>query len=221
MFRRRCCGRGIVACRFCDENVREADVVIVCESHAQSAALPGNDAGFLANVFEGAVAAIAIKKVGCSRKFARRAIGLPGSTAGLAVLGVPFHVAGNKKIEMAVIIVIEKTSRDGPATARDCCSGGDIGERSVAVVVIEDVLSVARDEEIGKAIIVVIADGDAHAVVTSAGVGQACSFSHIREAAIFILAIKAIPVTGVSTIKFFWKSHRAGHTPAIYEKNVE
>src|SRR5258708_18432928 len=81
-----------------DENVREAVVVIIGEGHAQSAALLGSDAGFLANVFEGAVATIAIKKVGSSRKFARRAVGLPSPTAGLAMSGVPFHVTGYKKI---------------------------------------------------------------------------------------------------------------------------
>src|SRR6266699_2778172 len=50
------------------------------------------------NVREAAVATIAIKKVGSSRKFARRAVGLPSPTAGLAMSGVPFHVTGYKKI---------------------------------------------------------------------------------------------------------------------------
>ncbi len=135
--------------------------------------------------------------------------------------GVPFHITGHKKIEMAVVIEIEKTGGDGPSATRDSRFGGDIREGSIAVVVIQDVLSVARDEEIGIAIIVVVADRDAHAVVASARARQACGFRRVREAAIFILAIKAIPVARVGTIKFLWKQHRAGHAPAIYQKNVE
>src|SRR6266480_1133023 len=95
---------------------------------------------------ERAVAAIAIEKVSRWGKFARRAIGLPGSTAGFAVLGVPFHVTGDKKIEMAVVIEVEKTGRDGPAAACDSCFGGNVGESFVAIIVIKDVLPVARNE---------------------------------------------------------------------------
>src|SRR5713226_8642701 len=204
-----------------DEDVREAVVVIVGEGHAKSAALLGGDAGFLANVLESAVAAIAIEKVSRWGKFARRAIGSPGPTAGLAVPGVPFHVTGHKEIEMAVIVEVEKTGRDGPAAARDSRFGGDIREGSVAVVVIQDVLSVARDEEIGIAIIVVVADRDAHAVVASAGAGQACGFSHIRETAIFILAIKAIPVARIGAIEFLGDLHGTGYAAAIDQKDVE
>src|SRR6266849_4581767 len=122
---------------------------------------------------------------------------------------------------MAVVVEIEKPGRHGPATARDSCFGSDVCEGSVAVVVIKDVPSVACDEEVGKAVIVVIADRNTHPVVACASVWQAGRFGHISEAAILILAIKAIPVTRVSTIKFFWKLHRAGHTPAIYQENVE
>src|SRR5713226_1149650 len=75
-----------------DEDVREAVVVVVGEGHGQGAALLGRNAGLLADIFKRAISAIAIKKVCRGGKFARRAIGLPSPTAGLAVLGVPFHV---------------------------------------------------------------------------------------------------------------------------------
>jgi len=35
------------------------------------------------------------------------------------------------------------------------------------------------------------------------------------------LAIKAIPIARVGTIKSFWKLHRTGHAPAIDEENVK
>ena len=117
---------------------------------------------------------------------------------------------------MAVVVEVEKTCRNRPAAASDSCSGGNIREGSVAVIVVKDVLSIAGDEEVRIAIIVVIADRNAHTVVTSAGAGQACGFRHVRETAIFVLAIKAIPVARVDSIKFLWKLHRTGHTSAIY-----
>src|SRR6266550_667699 len=128
---------------------------------------------------------------------------------------------GNDDVEMAVVIEVEETGRDGPAAACDSCFGGNVGESSVAIIVIKDVLPVARNEEIGVAVIVVVADRDAHAVVASASVGKARGFRHVRETAVFVLAIEAIPVAWVGTIKFLWKPHRAGHAPAIYQKNVE
>jgi len=72
---------------------------------------------------------------------------------------------------MAVVIEVEETRRDRPAAACDFCFGSNIGEGSVAVVVIQDVLSIAGDEEVGIAIIVVVTDRDAHAVVARAGTG--------------------------------------------------
>ncbi len=137
------------------------------------------------------------------------------------MLGVPFHITGHKKIQMAVVVEIKETRGDGPAPARDSCFGSDISEGSVAVVVVEDIFSVAGHEKVWEAIIVIIADGDAHAVVTSAGVGQARGFRHVRETATFVLAVQPVPVARIGAIEFLGDLHGTGHAAAIDQKNVE
>src|SRR5579863_9929612 len=119
----------------------------------------------LTDVFEGAVAAIAIKNVGGLREFGGRAVRLPLVAADFAVLGVPEHVAGDEEVEMAVVIVIEEARRTAPASGFDARFGGYVGEGAVAIIVVEDIFSVVRDVEVGEAIVIVISDSDAHAVV--------------------------------------------------------
>ena len=211
-----------------DENVRITVSIKVSDGHTHSFAEVLGDSGFLGNIGERAVPVVAVERVrdrlvplgiAVFALLARHANGI--------VIHIPFHVVGNEQIRQAVVVVIHPYCRDRPHllalphTAANAGFGGNVGESSVAIIVIKDVLPVARNEEIGVAVIVVVADRDAHAVVARASAGKARGFRHVRETAVFVLAIEAIPVAWVGTIKFLWKPHRAGHAPAIYQKNVE
>ena len=66
-----------------------------------------------------------------------------------------------------------------------------IGERAVAVVVVELVAAIGGDIKVLESVVIVVADGNAHAV---AGSLQAGFFRNVFECAIFLLMVEAIPV---------------------------
>ena len=92
-----------------DEYISEAVAVVVGEGHAQGPSLFGGNTRFLADIRECTVAVIVIKDARRRGKFLRRTVGVPLSAADLAVFRVPFHIAGDEQIQLAVVIVIEKT----------------------------------------------------------------------------------------------------------------
>src|SRR5580693_8991881 len=119
----------------------------------------------LADVFECAIAAIAIKEI-CGRwELSWRAIGLPLAPAYFAVLRIPHHVARDQQIQVAVIVVIEKAGGAAPTASLHSGFGGDVFKGAVAIVVVQGIFSVVRDVQIGKTIVVVIADRYTHAVI--------------------------------------------------------
>jgi hypothetical protein len=93
---------------------------------------------------------------------------------------------------MAVVIVIEETCRDMPTVASDTCFCGDICEGTISIIVIQDILSVTCDEQVGIAIVVLVADRHAHAVVSDPSGSKSGGFGDIAETAIFVLAIQAV-----------------------------
>src|SRR5256884_6829481 len=135
------------------EDVRKPRCIGAGKCTAQGAPLLVGDASFLADVLERAIAAIAKKKVCRGGKFGGRTIGSPSPAASLTMFGVPLHVAGNKKMEMAVVVVVEEPRGNRPAAACHACLCGDVGERSVAIVVIQDIFSVVGHEQISKAVV--------------------------------------------------------------------
>src|SRR5580704_14801701 len=90
---------------------------------------------------------------------------------------------------MAVAVVVDERTTIAPgfAGSRDAGFFAYIGEGSVAVVVIEDVLSVVGDVEIFPAVVVVIADANA---LAPACVSEARFFCDIGESAVVIVVIE-------------------------------
>ncbi len=115
---------------------------------------------------------------------------MPIAAANLAVIGVPFHIAGHKKIKMAVIVVIEETRGARPASASDASFGSHVREGAIAIVVIEDVFPVAGYKKIGIPVVVVVAHCHRDPIVAVASMGQASGFGDIGKASIAILADK-------------------------------
>ena len=73
--------------------------------------------------------------------------------------------------------------------AGDACLFADVGERAVAVVVIQHVFAVVGDVKVGPAVVVVVADADA---LAPAGVDEAGFFRDVGERAVVIVVIKMI-----------------------------
>jgi hypothetical protein len=65
-----------------------------------------------------------------------------------------------------------------------------IRERAIAVVVIEDVLSVLRHIQVGPAVVVIVTR---HAAQAEPAAGHACLIGHIRKRTIPVVAIQSIP----------------------------
>ncbi len=86
---------------------------------------------------------------------------------------------------------------------------------------IENILSVAGDVEIGEAVIVVIADGHSHSVVAVSGIGQPRFLSDVGEAAVFVLPIQPVPVTRVLAIEILRQTHGTGYASAVDQENIE
>ena len=90
---------------------------------------------------------------------------------------------------MSIQIEIEINRRDAPTVVINTGGFGDVGERAVAVVSVERILSEVCDVKISVAIVIDIRCGGGHAV---SRVASARDFSDIGKASISIVAIKGI-----------------------------
>ena len=204
-----------------DVDVGETIVVAIRERHPQSSSFFRRDPGALADILECAVAAVAIKNVGCSRELFRRTVGMPLAAAALAVFRIPFHVAGDKQIQLAVVVIIKETRRNRPASSTDTRLRGHVSKAAIPVVMVKNVLSIAGDVEVGIAIIIVVADRDSHAVVAVAGFRQASLLGYVSEATVAVLPVEPVPVAWIVPLEVLGRLHRIAQLAAIHQKNVE
>ena len=158
----------------------------------------GRDARLPADVGERAVAVVVKELHRSGRQPARTAVhghALPAAVRVLAglrqLLERRVQVIRDEEIEAAVAIVVD------PGAARAVAHvvllqarlRGDVGERAVAVVVIEHVLAAAGDEQIVEAVVVVVADGDRR---RPARARQARFRRHVGERAVAVVLVQAI-----------------------------
>src|SRR5262249_18646995 len=114
--------------------------------------------------------------------------------------GAEVDVAPDVEIEFSVAIVVEENGAGMELAgfeARDagfCC---DIGESAVAVVVVEQVGAELRDEEIGEAVVVVVAPDAAEAVV---GAGDAGGVGDVGEGAVAVVAVEGVLFGDVAVV---------------------
>ena len=80
-------------------------------------------------------------------------------------------------------------SRSAPCILREPGLRGHVGERAVAVVVIQDVVAVAGDEEVVEAVVVVVADGDRRC---PARARQAGLLGDVGEGAVAVVPVETI-----------------------------
>ena len=97
--------------------------------------------------------------------------------------------AADEEVELAIIVVIEPDGAGGPAWSGEPGFFGDVSERAVLVVFVQDAFAVGGDEQVRPAVVVVIPDGDAHAEV---GAGDADFFGDVGEAAVAIIFVEGV-----------------------------
>ena len=133
---------------------------------------------------------------------------------------VPIEIAGDEQVQPSIVIVIEESGGGRPATGADARLRRHIGERSIAVVAVEGVPPIARDVEIRESVVVVIADGHAHAVVVP-GAGETRRGCHIRETAVAVLPIQPVPIRRIPTGEVGGEFCGIVQLPAVNQEDVE
>src|SRR5689334_9472920 len=97
--------------------------------------------------------------------------------------------AGDKQIELSVIVIIKPQSACGPARRSDPGFVRDISKGAVAVVVIQNVTAIARNVKIDPSVAVVIPGGDSHPEGSSCHTGFV---GHVGECPVVIVVVKSI-----------------------------
>src|ERR1700679_2920293 len=174
------------------KNVEEAVAVKVGERDTHSLPHMLGDAGRFRNVGECPVAIIAIEGIVQGRVKLGMAV-----TAHIAIeraywvlIYLPLAVVHDKEIEQAVVVVVEPAGADRPHffTVEECPAQSgfcrDIGESAVPVVMKQLIAGDIGDEQIGPTVIVVVADGHAHAVASPR---HASLFGYVGKRAVVII----------------------------------
>ncbi len=106
----------------------------------------------------------------------------------LRAANVKVQVVRHKQIELAVAVVIDPSAARAPTGAICSHAGffGDIRESAVPIVVIENVFAPVGDEQIVKAVVIVIADADA---ARPAGSMQPRLGGHVGECAVAVVLV--------------------------------
>ena len=78
--------------------------------------------------------------------------------------------------------------------------GRHVGKCAVAVVAIQRIAAVGGDIDILVAVVIVVADGDAHAVAVLRHAGETSLFSHVGERSVFVLMVEAIPIFAIAFV---------------------
>lgn len=128
-------------------------------------------------------------------------------------LDVEIDVVGDEEIEMPVAVIVEKGAAGVPTGfgLEESSRGYHIGEGSIAVIAVEGILAVIRNEEVIPSIVVVIAD--TAALAPSSFVLQAGAYRHICKGTVAVvfeqMALRLLP---------FGKAIK---TPSIDKENIE
>ena len=178
------------------EEVHAAVVIDVGGHHAQAFAQGLFDVGAAAHFGERAVAVVVEQQARGGFEDARNAVEMLAQfvvAAGEVAVGAVVHKTADEEIEAAVVIEIEPDGAGGPVVLEDFGAQAgllaDIGEGAVAVVVVENGPAVGGDEEVGEAVVIVVADRHAHA---EGAAGHARLFGHIGERAVAIVLVERV-----------------------------
>ena len=174
-----------------DQEVRPAVAIVVQQGHAQRFRRAVEDSALRGHIFKDAVSAIAKQPAGSTMVASgvQYDLLLPSTLQKTSCSGDHLHVIADEKIQQAVAVVIEPDC--GRAEGASSAQPGllrDVDESARARVLKEAVLSDRGHQDIGKAVVVVVADCDSHAIHFD---GQAGALRHVGECAVAVVAIEA------------------------------
>src|SRR5437762_1182644 len=174
---------------------------------------------------ECSVAVVSIKPVparGQAARPARHGNPQPDAAAVLAgcrsfLKGKP-HVVGDEKVEMTVAIKVHETATGAPKSllAPQSRGLGYVGEGAVAIIAVEEVLPKPRNENVVKAVVIVIANANAASPTNRA---QSGFFRDICESAIAIVLVKAIGRALGSAFQARSRQNENVHPPVVVVVN--
>jgi hypothetical protein len=106
-------------------------------------------------------------------------------------LEVEDQVVGDDQVEFPIAVIIDAGATRFPSALRLNESGPAryVRESSIAVVTIQDVLTPVSDEQVVKAVIVVVADGDAEGPVLAEQSGLFC---YVGERTVAVVVIESV-----------------------------
>ena len=110
---------------------------------------------------------------------------------------IPLQIIDHQQIKKPVVVDVDPNGAHGPERAKfgigfiQPCLGGDIGERAVAVVVIQRVAVHAGDEHVVVPIVVVVGNSDPHVVARAR---QTSLVGDVGEVALAVIFEKPIEV---------------------------
>ena len=206
--------RGVVG----DEEIRPSIEIVVGDAYAHPLANQVAKPPFLGYIFKRAIATIQEQLVRLALVKLRAAV-IVGSGRSAEMFGfrVPLQVVHDEKIEQAIIVHIDPGGRRRPERTvfgipelMEACFLRHIGERAVAIVVVQGVAVDACHENIRKAVVVVIADGHAHVV---SGAGETRFLRDIGENAFSVIPEQPVRELG----RIFLERFNVG---AVGKKNV-
>ena len=145
------------------------------------------------NVLERAVALVMVEAAESALKIQRLAVGPSHAGQFISRLQVnvarPFDVIAYKKVELPVVVVIDPRATGAPVIGAAAHAGlaSHFLEFSSAFIVKKMIAADAGNENIGQAVVVVIADGDTHRIKAYI---QPRPCRHVGEMAVAVVVVK-------------------------------
>src|SRR6266403_817688 len=131
------------------------------------------------------------------------------------VFEVPLQISHDHQIQPAIAIEVHPGGAGGPSSAGDTSLGRDIGERTVAVIVIKLVPAIRRHVEIFKTVVVIVSDGNPHPVTYSL---HTRLFGDVLKRAVSLLMVEPVPVPGICFLRDCTLGRWVGNWRAVDQK---
>ena len=118
-------------------------------------------------------------------------------------------------------MVVEEPGARAPSASGNSSALRDVGERAVPIVAVERVAAVACHIDVLKTIIIVVAHRYTHRVVVRRHPSEAGFFRHIRECAVGVLMIKAVPKPAIGLFRELAIRHRIVDPRSVSEEDIQ
>ena len=180
----------IARCIISLKDVHPPIVIIVKGDHTQSLSVGVGDLCFFTDVSERTVSIVMKKLAGRTFELFDQAIGLALKKSARKFQFVIRKVVTDIKIEVTIVVIVEKCRTRSPARVVDSCLQGHICKRSIAIVSVKLARAITCNVHVRPAIVVVVSHSQPHA---EHAVGDAGALRHVRESAIAVVAVENVP----------------------------